>query len=272
MSPMPGRVVLELARRWRQACRAIEGPYRTAYLRAELSSRPAEHAALALDQICFAAEQAEPDAQEVLIAVVDLLTAEDLGTLVGQLKREASARSLLPLERLLRRPWREAARTAGGEAPAHAISDETKIPDYGYGRPLTLGERKALARRPTRKAMEKLLADPHPAVIRTLLGNPKLVEDDVLRLAARRPGRPAVLSQIACNVRWSRRRRIRMAIVLNPDAPLALTIPLLALLVRPELEQVVTSAYLDPMLRGAAKDRLERRPPSSLLPSTDKLQ
>jgi hypothetical protein len=272
MAPMPQRVVLGLAQRWRRACRSIEGPYRAAYLRSEMTSRAPEHIALALDQVCFAAEQAEPDAQELLIALVDLLAAHDIGALVRELKREAVARSLLSLERLLRRPLQGGDRAGDGKAPGDGASDETKIPDYGFGRPLTLGERKALARRPTRKAMDKLLSDPHPVVIRTLLGNPKLVEADVLRLAARRPGRPGVLAQIACNARWSRRRRIRMAIVLNPDAPLALTIPLLALLLRPELEQVVTSTLLDPVLRGAARDRLDRRPPSSLQPSTDKLQ
>jgi hypothetical protein len=39
------------------------------------------------------------------------------------------------------------------------------IPDYVRGRIFTLGERKALARQPHRRALEKLLLDPHPAVI-----------------------------------------------------------------------------------------------------------
>ena len=79
------------------------------------------------------------------------------------------------------------------------------MPDYGTGRTLTLGERKALARRPTRKAMEKLFADPHPVVIRTLLANPKVIEADVIRLAARRPNQPEVLAEIARSPRWAHR-------------------------------------------------------------------
>jgi hypothetical protein len=109
--------------------------------------------------------------------------------------------------------------------------------------------------------MDKLFADPHPVVIRTVLGNPKVVEDDVLRLAARRPGRREILTEIVRSVRWSRRRRVRMAVVLNPDSPVGLTVPLLALLLRAELEEVILSTYLDPILRAAARDRLERRPP-----------
>jgi hypothetical protein len=52
-----------------------------------------------------------------------------------------------------------------------------------------------------------------------------------------------------------------MAIVLNPDTPVELSIPLLALLVRPELELVSSATSLAPALRAAALDLLERRPP-----------
>jgi hypothetical protein len=109
--------------------------------------------------------------------------------------------------------------------------------------------------------MEKLFADPHPMVIRTLLGNPKVVEDDVVRLTARRPVDPDVLAEVARSPRWAHRVRVRMAIVLNPDTPLELSIPLLALLVRPELELVSGASSLAPTLRAAALDLLERRPP-----------
>ena len=38
-------------------------------------------------------------------------------------------------------------------------------------RPLTLGERKSLARQPSRAALARLLRDPHPAVVELLLDN-----------------------------------------------------------------------------------------------------
>jgi hypothetical protein len=133
---------------------------------------------------------------------------------------------------------------------------------------LTLGERKALARRPTRKAMEKLLADPHPAVIRTLLANPKVVEDDVVRLAARRPNDPAVLAEVGASPRWAHRVKVRMAMVLNPDTPPSLAIPLLALLVRGELKLVAEATGLSPALRAAAHDLLARRPPVKTPPKS----
>jgi len=211
--------------------------------------------ARALDEVCAGAEQAEADARELLIAVVDLF-AEGEVQFSQRLREEAIGSSLLSLGRLLRRPV-----TTSMRPPAPPGSENSRVPDYGTGRTLTLGERKALARRPTRKVMEKLFADPHPVVIRTLLANPKVVEDDVIRLAARRPNAPEVLAEVARSPRWSHRVRVRMAVILNPDSPPELAIPLLALLVRPELKLVASAAYLAPVLRVAARDLLARRPP-----------
>jgi hypothetical protein len=180
------------------------------------------------------------------------------------LREEAAANPLLSLARFLRRPVtlpsRGRSATAEGRALSKAASEQ-RVPDYVPGRTFTLGERKALARRPNRKAMDKLLADPHPAVIRTLLANPKVVEDDIVRVAARRPNSPEILAEIARSSRWAHRVRVRMAVILNPDTPIGLAIPMLALLVRAELRQVVRTTYLASMLRAAAGDLLARRPP-----------
>ena len=246
----------QLSKRWRRASIAIDGGLRVAYLASEIAARPIDVAAAALDDLCGAAEQAEPNAREVLVALVDLLTSERGARLAEQLRTHAAQHSLLALARLLRRPTGSSSRP-----PATENAETARVPDYGTGRTLTLGERKALARRPTRKTMEKLFVDPHPAVIRTLLANPKVIEDDVVRLAARRPNDPAVLTEVAASPRWSHRVKVRMAIVQNPDTPALLAIPLLALLVRTELKLVADAAGLSPAIRAAAHDLLARRPP-----------
>jgi hypothetical protein len=245
----------QLAKRWCRASNTLDGGLRVAYLASEIEARSLPVAAEALDEVCGAAEQAEPDARVLLVTLVDLLASERGALLAERLREQTAQHSWLALARLLRRPA-----TPSSRAPAPAPA-EARVPDYGTGRTLTLGERKALARRPTRKAMEKLLADPHPAVIRTLLQNPKVIEDDIVRLAARRPNDPAVLAAVAGSPRWAHRVKVRMAIVLNPDTPAAVAIPLLALLVRPELKLVEDTPGLTPALRAAAHDLLLRRPP-----------
>lgn len=252
---MPKSEATQLAKRWRRASNALDGGVRVAYLASEIEARPLGLAAEALDELCSAGEQAEPDARELLVTLVDLLAGARGALLYDKLRAQASQNSLLALGRLLRRPAPPSSR------PAVPGPVEARVPDYGTGRTLTLGERKALARRPTRKAMEKLLADPHPAVIRTLLQNPKLIEADVVRVAARRPNDPALLAAIAGSPQWAHRVKVRLALVLNPDTAPAVAIPLLALLVRPELKRVAETAGLAPALRAVAHDLLQRRPP-----------
>jgi hypothetical protein len=52
-----------------------------------------------------------------------------------------------------------------------------------------------------------------------------------------------------------------MAIVQNPGAPPEIAVPLLRLLVRPELHQVTAAADVPAVVRAAASELLERRPP-----------
>jgi hypothetical protein len=234
----------------------LEPELRVSYLRAVLREGDAEELAGALDVLCARAEQAEPAAREALVALVDALQDPALTSVVQRLREEAVGAPHLSLERLVRRPV--------SVPPARGVPepDEDRIPDYGRGRPLTLGERKSLARKPDREMLEKLLRDPHPDVIRQLLSNPKLTEEDVLSVASRRPCRPDVLTEIARTPRWTHRPRIRMALVLNPDTPLDVGTRLVGLLVRQELQLVATSTTVAPGLRALCLEHLQRRPPS----------
>lgn len=225
---------------------------REAWLRDRLSSVALPLAAAALDQLCLDAEQAHEGPREVLISVVQVLADPSADELSQHLREEAAGASLVALSRLLRRP---VTRPREGRR-------EERIPDYGTGRPLTLGERKALARRPDRASFDKLLRDPHPAVIQNLLANPKLTEDDAIALACRRPAEPQIIAAIARSSKWSVRPRVRMSIVLNPGSPPEIAVPLVALLVRPELRLVVELTDAHPAVRAAARELLLRRPPT----------
>ena len=251
---------MRLVARWRTATRALDGGLRKAYLRSEVTAHPLSRVAESLNEICAAAERAEPVARELLITLVDVLGEPSSTAFAQALREEAAGQSLLSLGRLLRRASGRAS-TMPPSSPSSPPIGEARIPDYGTGRPLTLGERRALARRPSRAGFEKLFADPHPMVIRLLLDNPKVTEDDIIRLSSRRPARGDVLAEVIRHQRWSHRVRVRLALVLNPDAPSELTIPLLGLLTRPELRQVAASTELSPVVRATAREFFMRRPP-----------
>jgi hypothetical protein len=243
----------------------VEGELRATYLKTLLREGDVAELAPSLDVVCARAEQAEPAAREALIALVDALQDPALRTIVQRLREEAAGVPYLALERLVRMST-----VPPRDLPADP--DEDRIPDYGRGRPLSLGERKSLARRPDREMTERLLRDPHPDVIRQLLANPKITEEDVISLAARRPCRPDVLAQIARTPRWAHRPRVRVALVLNPDAPADVTAPLVGLLVRQELRLVISSTTVAPALRALCLEHLERRPPSEIDENDDVLQ
>lgn len=215
----------------------------------------------ALDDMAEQSESFDPSAREALVSVIFAMNLPQCEAAVQRLREEAAGRNLVWLERLLRvRPvLRE---PAEGPASDDEI-DESRIPDYGRGRVLTLGERKSLARRPDRDTIERIILDPHPDVIRRVLVNPRLTEELVVRLATRRPCPRGVLAEIARSPRWSNRARVRLALVLNPGLPEDIAVRLASLLMRQELALVVSRLPLDSPMYALCNDRLRAAPPKA---------
>jgi hypothetical protein len=254
--------VRSLSERWLKGVPALKDvAMRVQLVATDLTESELPDLAEALETTCMLAEQAEPRAREVLAAAMPTLTDPVHDELVERLRHEANESGHFALARLLRRRARPAAFPEQPPEPDQRHPGEARV-----GRALTLGERKALARSRDRFMLDRLLRDPHPLVIRNVLANARITEDDVVRLAARRPAFPDVQTEIAKHTRWSTRGRVRVALVQNPFTPPSVSVPLLALLVRPELEQVVGATDVPAIVRGAALDLLERRPP---VPSPD---
>lgn len=138
-----------------------------------------------------------------------------------------------------------------------------RTPDPGwenkYMQDTSLGWRKALARGKDRQALDRLLHDRNPTVVRYLLANPRVTERDVVRIAAMRPANPECLAEVFAHSRWIRRYRVRVALALNPSAPLDIALTLLPQLMLPELRYAAVQEKLDPAIRIAAREILARR-------------
>lgn len=231
-----------------------EASLRAVFLRDYIGAGDSADVARVLDTLCAAGARGESLAREPVLALVMVLCALADDPSLDCLGQRAAELGLVNLGRLLRR------------APELAPSDVVpRVPDYGSGRDLSLGERKALARRPNRAAFDKLLADPHPLVIRQLLENPRLTEDDVVRVAARRPANLQALRVIA-GTSWLCRPRVRMALIHNPGTPSAIAVPLLAACTRTELAEVRAGGELCPAVRQTADELFGLRtlpPPSA---------
>jgi hypothetical protein len=124
------------------------------------------------------------------------------------------------------------------------------------GRPLTLGERKSLARSARRDYLVPLLRDPHPDVVAILLDNPHLTEPDVVTVAALRPAVPASLELVAAHPRWSIRYTVKRAVVLNPYSPVHVAVRLATTLRQGDLLEIARDHNLPTELRSHAAELL----------------
>lgn len=113
---------------------------------------------------------------------------------------------------------------------------------------LTTGEKISSARQCGRGLINTFLFDPDPKVLEALLVNKRLREDDLLLLANSRQVTAEQLQVLASDLRWSWRRGIRMALVLNPRTPRSLAASQLRHLSRTDLRRIQrspeTSVYL----------------------------
>ncbi len=139
------------------------------------------------------------------------------------------------------------------ERRAHSPDDETAP------RPKEpLGFRISLARRPGRRVLDRLLFDPDARVVRTILGNPRLTEADVVKLAASRRASPEVLEIIAQDDRWIVRYPVKVALANNPMTPARVVMGLLPYLLHQDL-QVLAAGSPRQAVREQAMLLLSRR-------------
>ncbi len=212
---------------------------------------------------------------ETLAALHPARAVEELDALLAAARSDRSPQNLAAVEALAGAVGRvsyelasvlyEAAKVAGladvarlffAIPPGDARPPEPEQLVPGTGRKLTLGERKALARR-GRGEMLALLQDPDAAVIRNLLENPRVTEKDVITVAARRPARPDVQRAVFAS-RWRARYHVRRALVMNPGTPGDLALRLVATLLEADLRAVAADVHLAEPVRAQARLSLDR--------------
>jgi hypothetical protein len=136
--------------------------------------------------------------------------------------------------------------------PAARAVDPSRLIAWGL-RDMTLGDRRALARRAKGDTLNELACDPDPGVITNLLNNPRVTEPVVLILCARRPTVPEPLATVVRSPRWIQRYRVKLALVRNPYLEVRFGLNLLVYLNRVDLHDVRDDESLSPRLRLGAQ-------------------
>src|SRR5690242_13363675 len=194
----------------------------------------------------------DPDASETLETLTHAVADEALGyDRRKQLYTAASEHNLPAVARLF------LVASPQGELPRQLEKQlGPERPLRPADRPLTLGERKALARTHNREQLLLLIRDPHPQVVAILLDNPHVTEQDIVKIAAARPAAPESLAKVAAHPRWSVRHAVKRALVLNPSTPLADAIRIATTLRAPELTELAADHSLPEPLRQHASEVL----------------
>ncbi len=113
------------------------------------------------------------------------------------------------------------------------------------------GERISLARVAQREIITALCHDEKPQVIRALLQNPRLRENDVLRIAANRAAPPGVLKTLSESDRFGRRREVQKSIACHPNCPSAVALRLLQELRSHDLKEILRGSRVPTLIRVA---------------------
>jgi hypothetical protein len=227
-----------------------EDAMRLHLLREALAALEPQPAAMLLDVIWsdIAAGRREFAAAFQNLAILDRLETVLSREVLGAIRAALAGLGYAETRRLLERD-------AGGGIPGEeAGAGEAPRPTE------PLGTRISMARRPAPRVIERLMSDPDHRVIATLLRNPRLTEQEVVKLAASRRSSAPALEAIARDSRWVRRYGVALALVNNPRTPMRIALALLPGLLRQDLLEVANEGRVRPEIRDKARSLLELRP------------
>lgn len=148
--------------------------------------------------------------------------------------------------------WRDLAEVASTPRVEGAVRSRAEAILQERLTELRLGERITLARLATPPLLRSLLSDPDPKVLEVALRNPRLREEDVVLAVRRANASRALLESTAASSRWQESYAVRLALVLQPRTPLALSLGRIRSLVKRDLLQVSETETLLPLIRLAA--------------------
>ena len=193
-----------------------------------LKARTAEEAAWTIAELWDRVAAGERVAQTICLGLLD----------ARRLARVLEADHLKGAQAVLEANGHVSAGLFSPAKPRRDPQDDETVP-----RPKEpVGFRISLARQPVARVLDRLLFDPDARVVRTILGNPRLTEAEVVKLAASRRAAPEVLEVIAQDDRWIARYPVKVALANNPTTPLRVVLGLLPYLLHQDLRAVAAGS------------------------------
>lgn len=126
----------------------------------------------------------------------------------------------------------------------------------------TEDKRIELAAAAAAEEIARYVQDPSPRVIRALLGNRQLTEEDILIVANRKNIPADILESIARDKRWSESYPVRLALARNPKSPLSVSLPISRFLRLFDLEEITRSHFITLVFRHKVENLIIERIPT----------
>ena len=123
-------------------------------------------------------------------------------------------------------------------------------------------KRTGLAATASAEEIPQYVQDPSPKVIRALLGNRQLTEEDILIVANRKNVPADILEIIARDKRWSESYPVRLALARNPKSPLSVSLSIARFLRLFDLEEITRSHFIPLAFRHKVEAIIIERVPT----------
>lgn len=229
---------------------------RSLRLAQNFSQLPALFLAEMLHIICEEVIQKNPLYEKIFLGLVN--NFKQLTQIIG----DSKIKELLQI--LRKKKYTEVIQVLVNAPPSKRKMIEELEADLGT-KPLdvSLGQKKSLAKKQDKIAWERLIYDQNTSVITNLLNNPRMTEQDILKIASKRPTSCEILEAIAENKKWVSRYPVKKALIYNPYTPTRISISLMNFLLIQDLEELCQHEALHEEIRKPALDLLKKRKDAS---------
>jgi hypothetical protein len=126
-------------------------------------------------------------------------------------------------------------------------------------RRMTVGERIKLALRGNKEARIVLLRESNKVIVRLVLENPRITEEEVVTITHNRTAEEDTLRLIADRRDWTQVYQIRSGLVTNPRTPVAIALRFLPTLDDRDIRRIAKSKNVPDAVSGAARRAVAAR-------------
>lgn len=124
---------------------------------------------------------------------------------------------------------------------------------------MKMAQKLKLALTGNKSAREILVKDSNRLVSSAVLKNPRVTEDEVLRVANSKGASEELLRNIGRNKEWLKNYNVRLGMIANPKTPLTISMKLLDTLNEKDLAKIAKSKNIASVLASSARRKVEAK-------------